>query len=143
MDLNKKKGDIWIEFCKWPGAPLTSERASSERACSERTCSERAFFCICYLPLNQIIFSSYILHSLPFLKEHNRNAYFAVPRQIVGVLNPAVVGCELSMCSSEVDWGPARDGITYILVHTDKYGEQDEYHDRVARTQPISEIIVV
>ena len=41
--------------------------------------------------------------------------YRLAPRQVVGVLHPAVAGHELDVCAAEVNRCPARDWVTYVL----------------------------
>ena len=66
-----------------------------------------------------------------------------VPRQVVGVPDPAVVGRVLAVRSGEVFWRPARDRIADVLVHADEDGEDDEQNDRVTGTETIAEVVVV
>lgn len=71
------------------------------------------------------------------------SGYFVFPRQVVSVLHPAVVGREADVGAGEVDGGPARDGVTDILVHADEDREDDEENDRVARAESVGEVVVV
>ena len=66
-----------------------------------------------------------------------------VPRQVVSVPDPAVVGRVLAVWSGEMFWCPAGDRIADVLVHADENGEDDEQNDSVARAQAIGEVVVV
>ena len=66
-----------------------------------------------------------------------------VPRQVVRVPDPTVVGRVLAVRSGEVSWCPAGDRIADVLVHADEDREDDEQDDAVARTEAIGEVVVV
>lgn len=66
-----------------------------------------------------------------------------VPRQVVRVSDPTVVCRVLAVRPGEVFWCPAGDRVADVLVHADENGEDDQQNDGVARTEPISEVVVV
>jgi len=66
-----------------------------------------------------------------------------VPRQVVGVSDPAVVGRVGAVRAGEVFRRPARDGVAYVLVHADEQCEDNEQNDRVARAQTVDHVVVV
>jgi len=68
---------------------------------------------------------------------------WCIPRQVVRVSDPAVVGRVLAVWSGEVFRCPAGDRIADVLVHADKDGEHHQHDDRVARTQSINKVVVV
>lgn len=66
-----------------------------------------------------------------------------VPRQVIRVPDPAVVGRVLAVCPGEVSWCPAGDRVADVLVHADENGEDDQQNDSVARTQAIGKVVVI